>query len=143
MAKAQAEAAKNGEGAPNPQASLGKALMMYFAGKTPVKDFVEGQDLIITLGQVSGLGQTVERVAWAMSKGGGEIPWYVHELPVVVASIGHPFLLADVPQAKTYINTYDNTDNSLLALVEKLCGESEFTGIDPVDAYCGLWDTHM
>ncbi len=124
-------------------AAMMKALMVYFAGKTPIKEFVAKQDLVLTLGEVNGMGQTCERVSWAMSKGGGEIPWYVHELPVVVASVGHPFLLADVPQAKTYINAYDAQDSTLDALIEKMCGESEFTGKDPVDAFCGMWSTHM
>ncbi len=122
---------------------MGKALMVYFAGKTPIKDFVEAQDLVITLANVSCAGQTAARVSWAMSKGGGEIPWYVNELPVIVASIDNPFVLADVPQAKTFINTYDTSDNSLDALVAKLCGESDFVGTDPIDAYCGLFDTYM
>ena len=122
-----------------PQAEL---MNMYFAGKTRIDEFREHQDLIITLAEVNGGFQVVERVAWSMTKGGGEIPWYVHELPVVVASVGHPFLLADVPQAQTYINCYDSKDNTIQALAAKLCGESEFTGVDPVDAYCGMWDTH-
>ena len=137
-----AEAEKKGE-KNDPGAEMMRAMMVYFAGKTPIKDFVVKQDLVLTLGEVNGMGQTCERVAWAMSKGGGEIPWYVHELPVVVASVGHPFLLADVPQARTYINAYDAKDDTLDALVEKMCGESEFTGTDPVDAFCGMWDTHM
>ena len=94
-----AEAEKKGE-KNDPGAEMMRAMMVYFAGKTPIKDFVAKQDLVLTLGEVNGMGQTCERVAWAMSKGGGEIPWYVHELPVVVASVGHPFLLADVPQAR-------------------------------------------
>lgn len=28
-------------------------------------------------------------------------------------------------------------------LVEKLAGESTFTGVSPVDAFCGLIDTHL
>jgi beta-N-acetylhexosaminidase len=126
-----------------PEHDPANTVMLYFAGKSPVKDFVGQQDLVLTLSEVNGTGQTSERVAWAMSKGGGQIPWYVHELPVVVASVGHPFLLADVPQAQTYINAYDAQDSTLDALVAKLCGDSPFTGRDPVDAYCGLWDTHM
>ncbi len=55
----------------------------------------------------------------------------------------HPFLLADVPQARTYINAYDANDSTLDALVEKLCGESAFEGVDPVDAFCGMWDTKV
>lgn len=122
-----------------PQAEL---MNMYFSGKTRIDDFRNNQDLIITLAEVNGGFQVVERVAWSMTKGGGEIPWYVHELPVVVASIGHPFLLADVPQAQTYINCYDNKDNTIEALAMKMCGESPFVGVDPVDAFCGMWDTH-
>lgn len=140
--RAEAEAKARAEGR-EPEADDGKAMMLYFAGKTPIKDFVAKQDLVLTLSEVSGMGQTAERVSWAMSKGGGEIPWYVHELPVVVASVGHPFLLADVPQARTFINAYDSKDDTLDALVAKLCGESQFTGVDPVDAFCGMWDTHM
>ena len=141
-ARAEAEARARAEGR-EPEPDDGKGLMLYFAGKYPIAEFVQKQDLVLTLSEVNGMAQTCERVSWSMSKGGGEIPWYVHELPVVVASVGHPFLLADVPQARTYINAYDSQDVTLDALVEKLCGESNFTGIDPVDAFCGMWDTHM
>lgn len=78
-----------------------------------------------------------------MTKGGGQIPWYVHEVPVIVVSTSNPFFLADVPQAKTYINCYDAAPWTLEALVDKLMGKSPFTGTDPVDAFCGLWDTHL
>lgn len=140
--RAEAEAKAKSEGR-QLEPDDGKAMMLYFAGKTPIQEFVQKQDLVLTLSEVNGMGQTTERVSWAMSKGGGEIPWYVHELPVVVASVGHPFLLADVPQARTYINAYDAKEDTLDALVEKLCGETPFTGVDPVDAFCGMWDTHM
>lgn len=115
----------------------------YFMGKISVESFTSGRDLVITLADVSGGMQTVERVAWSITKGGGEIPWYVHELPVVVVSLGYPFMLADVPQARTYINAYDAKPQTLAALVEKLCGETAFEGKDPVDSFCGLWDTRL
>ena len=118
-------------------------INMYFAGKTPIKDFVENQDLIITLVDIAGGFQPVARPGFGMSKGGGEIPWYVHELPVIVIGCGQPFVLADIPQARTYINTYDSADQTFDALIEKLMsGSDAFIGEDPVDAYCGLWDTH-
>lgn len=119
-------------------------LNMYFAGKTPIKEFRENQDLIITLVDIAGGFQPVARPAFGMTKGGGEIPWYVFELPVVVIGTGHPFVLADIPQARTYINTYDGKDGTLDALVEKLmAGEGAFTGKDPVDSYCGIFDTRI
>jgi len=117
-------------------------INMYFAGKTEIKEFVEAQDLIITLVDIAGGFQPVARPGFGMTKGGGEIPWYVHELPVVVIGCGHPFVLADIPQARTYINTYDSDDQTFDALVEKLMGgKEEFKGQDPVDAFCGMWDT--
>ncbi|MBR0329959.1 MAG: hypothetical protein IIX05_10500, partial [Selenomonadaceae bacterium] len=42
---------------------------------------------------------------FGLSKGGGEIPWYVHELPVVGISVNKPTMLADAPMLRTYINT--------------------------------------
>lgn len=116
----------------------------YFAGKTPIAEFVGNQDLIITLVDIAGGFQPVARPGFGMTKGGGEIPWYVHELPVIVVGVQHPFVLADIPQARTYINTYDSQDQTLDALVEKLmAGKEAFKGTDPIDAYCGLWDTHQ
>ena len=117
---------------------------LYFAGKSAIKDFVDNQDLIITLVDISGGFQPVARPSFGMTKGGGEIPWYVFELPVIVVGTKQPFVLADIPQARTYINTYDGLDSTLDALVEKLMkGPDAFEGKDPVDSYCGLWDTHL
>lgn len=119
-------------------------INMYFAGKTEIKEFRENQDLIITLVDIPGGFQPVARPGFGMSKGGGEIPWYVHELPVVVVGTGQPFVLADIPQARTYINTYDSDDQTFDALVAKLMqGKDAFKGVDPVDAFCGMWDTRL
>ena len=119
-------------------------INLYFAGKDTIKDFVAKQDLIITMVDIAGGFQPVARPSFGMTKGGGEIPWYVFELPVVVIGTGHPFVLADIPQARTYINTYDSKDSTLDALVEKLMtGEEAFTGKDPVDSFCGIFDTRI
>lgn len=119
-------------------------LNLYFAGKSAIADFVGGQDLIITLVDIAGGFQPVARPSFGMTKGGGEIPWYVHELPVIVIGTKQPFVLADIPQARTYINTYDTLDTTFDALVEKLMtGADAFEGQDPVDSYCGVWDTRL
>ena len=115
-----------------------------FAGKTPIKEFRENQDLIITLVDIAGGFQPVARPAFGMTKGGGEIPWYVFELPVIVVGTQYPYVLADIPQARTYINTYDSKPVTLDALVEKLMtGEEAFKGKDPIGAFCGIFDTHI
>ena len=115
------------------------SLNLYFAGKNAIADFVKDMDLVITLCDVSS-----GRPSFGMSKGGGEIPWYVFELPVVVIGCGQPTMLADIPQARTYINTYDAKDSTFDALVEKLVtGPEAFTGIDPIDSFCGLFDARL
>ena len=114
-------------------------LNLYFAGKNAIADFVSGMDLVITFFDVAN-GHPV----FGMSKGGGEIPWYVHEIPVVGISVNKPTMLADAPMLRTYINTYDANAHTLDALVDALLtGPEAFKGADPIDAYCGMFDTHM
>ena len=115
------------------------SINLYFAGKNAIADFVKDMDLVISLCDVSS-----GRPAFGLSKGGGEIPWYVFEIPVVVVGCGQPTMLADIPMARTYINTYDAKDSTLDALVEKLlAGEESFTAIDPIDSFCGFYDTRL
>ncbi len=114
-------------------------INLYFAGKNAIADFVKDMDIVITLCNVSS-----GRPSFGMSKGGGEIPWYVFEIPVVVIGCGQPTMLADVPQARTYINTYDSKNSTLDALVDKLMeGPEAFRGIDPIDSFCGLFDARI
>ncbi len=115
------------------------SLNLYFAGKNAIKDFVSEQDLVITLCDVMN-----GRPSFGMSKGGGEIPWYVFELPVIAVSVNAPTMLADIPQVRTYINTYDSKPDTLDALVDNLVtGPDAFKGKDPIDSFCGLWDARI
>lgn len=126
-----------------PPEERGAGMQLYFAGKSPIEEFKSQHDMVITFANVRALGQTVERIGWSMSKGGGEIPWYVHELPVIVIAAGNPFVLADIPQAQTYINTYDGQEQTLEVLVDKLMGRSPFKGTDNVNAYTDRIDTRF
>jgi len=115
------------------------SLNVYFAGKFAIEDFVAGQDLVITLCDVQN-----GRPSFGFSKGGGEIPWYSHELPVVAISIGVPTVLGELPMVKTYINAYDSKPHTMEALVDALLtGPEAFKGTDPIDSFCGLWDAHL
>ena len=114
-------------------------LNLYFAGKNSIKDFKAEQDLVITLCDVAN-----GRPSFGISKGGGEIPWYVFELPVIAISVNAPTMLADIPQVRTYINTYDSKPSTLDTLVECLTtGPDTFKGKDPIDSFCGLWDAKI
>lgn len=115
------------------------SLNLYFAGKNAIADFTAENDLVITVLDVAN-----GHPSFGLSKGGGEIPWYVHEMPVVGISVNKPTMLADVPMLRTYINTYDSNDDTMDALVEALLeGPEAFKGVDPIDSYCGMFDTHM
>ena len=112
---------------------------MYFAGKNAIADFTSTQDLVISLFNVAN-----GHPAFGISKGGGEIPWYVHEQPVIGISVNLPTMLADAPMLRTYINTYDSRDETMDALVDALItGPEAFKGTDPIDSFCGMWDTRV
>ena len=114
-------------------------LNLYFAGKNAIAEFVSQQDLVITLCDVMN-----GRPSFGLSKGGGEIPWYVFELPVVAVSVNAPTMLADIPQVRTYINAYDSKPSTLDALADCLVGGPDsFKGSDPIDSFCGLWDAKI
>ena len=114
-------------------------INIYFAGKNAIADFVKDMDLVITLCDIN-----EGRPSFGLSKGGGEIPWYVFEIPVVAVSCGQPTMLADIPQVRTYINAYDTKDSTFDALVENLMtGEEAFKGQDPIDSFCGLFDARL
>ena len=111
----------------------------YHAGKASIQEFKEQQDLVISLFDVmSG------RPVFGMSKGGGEIPWYVHDVPTIAISVNTPTMLPDIPTVRTYINAYDARPYTMDALINNLMsGPDAFRGQDPIDSFCGLWDTRI
>lgn len=118
------------------------AIANVYAQKQPIANLTDYYDLIINLVDVNA-GGTTQRIIWPAAKGTPDQPFYVHEIPSIVISVQHAFALADMPQVGTYINAYDGLPSTISAVVAKLAGESEFTGVSPVDAYCGLIDTHL
>ncbi|MBU5279416.1 beta-hexosaminidase [Ligilactobacillus animalis] len=118
-----------------------KNIAGIYAAKRPIKELTDKYDLIINVANVN--PGTVQRIVWPASKGTPDIPFYIHEIPTIFVSVQCPFHLADVPQVKTYINTYDGKQETLESLVDKLIGEDSFRGTSPVDAYCGLSDTYI
>jgi beta-N-acetylhexosaminidase len=126
-----------------PPEERGRAFMNAYSGKTSIASFVSKYDLIIHVANVTGAFQPVQRISFLATKGAPDIPWYLHELPTIFVSVNCPFHLADVPQVKCYINTYDSQETTLKLLVEKLLGKSAFKGVSPVDAFCGFPDTRI
>ena len=124
-----------------PEEERAAAIANVYAQKRPITELTDNYDLIINIANVN--PGTVQRIEWPASKGTPDIPFYVHEVPTIFISVQCPFHLADVPQVKTYINTYDSRKQTLEVLVEKLMGQSAFKGVSPVDAFCGMIDTRI
>ncbi|MCM1439860.1 MAG: beta-hexosaminidase [Roseburia sp.] len=115
-------------------------MSKLYTSKSAIKTFTDKYDLIIQMADIPGNG-VVQRIDFALTKGSIDMPWYVHELPVIFISVNSPFHLIDVPQVQTYINCYDGNVHTMKALCKKLTCEEKFTGISPVDAFCASEDT--
>ncbi|MFA6755529.1 MAG: glycoside hydrolase family 3 N-terminal domain-containing protein [Bacilli bacterium] len=108
-----------------------------------VKGMKDSYDLLMYCANLATKSnQTTVRIEWAIPFG-TDVPAYVKEIPTVFVSLENPYHLVDVPRVETYINTYGGSEYIIDALVDKLCGRSDFKGIDPVDSFCGKWDTHL
>lgn len=125
-----------------PESERAAAIANVYAQKQPISNLTDHYDLIINVVNVNA-GSTAQRIVWPPSKGTPDQPFYVHEIPTIAISIQHAFALADMPQVGTYINAYDGMESTLKYVCQKLSGESEFTGVSPVDAFCGLIDTQI
>ena len=86
--------------------------------------------------------QTTVRISWC-PKHALEIPRFVCEEPTAFISFANPYHLQDIPRVRTFINAYTATRAAITAALEKLLGQSAFTGVNPVDPFCGLNDTHL
>ena len=104
-----------------------------------VEEFRSKYDLVIYIGNVENASnKTTARLNWHAPYGAGNnIPWFVEIVPTLFISLQNPYHLLDVPMIKTYINAYSNHDEMIDTVVEKLLGRSPFTGVSPVDPFCG------
>ena len=111
-------------------------------GMDAVKDLTEQYDLLIYSACIKGGYQPTLRIQWSIPQG-ANIPTLCHTIPTVFVSLANPYHLADVPHVRTFINCYNGTPAVIDALIDRLTGKTPFTGISPVDAFCGKWDTHV
>ena len=86
--------------------------------------------------------QTTVRIEWC-KKHALDAPRFLNEEPHVFVSLANPYLLQDVPRIKTYINAYTATRTVIETVIRKLAQGGPFTGVSPVDAFCGLPDTRL
>ena len=82
--------------------------------------------------------QTVTRIQWkgAVAQDG---PFYVREVPTLFVSLGNPYGFVDVPMIRTIINAYNASPYTVQAVVDHITGKEPFTGLSPVDPFCGMF----
>lgn len=107
------------------------------------ESFRKKYDLVIYVGNEENTSnKTVTRLKWHTVFGlGNNTPWFSGEVPTLFVSVANPYMLLDVSMIKTYINGYSNNEFVIRAIVDKICGKSEFKGKNPVDPFCGREDT--
>ena len=103
------------------------------------ESFRSKYDLVLYVGNIENASnKTTNRINWYTLFGlGNNMPWFVKEVPTFFISLQNPYHLIDVPMIGTYVNCYSNHDAMIRSAVGKLCGESAFHGVSPVDPYCG------
>ncbi len=107
-----------------------------------IEGFKQSCDLVIyAFNLPSASDNTAIRLFWKNGMMGSCMPWFTKEVPTIGISFANPYHLLDVPMMKTYINAYNDTEETVQAVVEKLTGKSEFFGKSPVDPFCGREDT--
>lgn len=100
-------------------------------------------DLLLYLfAQESLLLQSHIYIDWERVHGGFRTAMrrYWHDLPSVLVSFGHPYYLYDAPRMPCVVNAYTAIAPVQAAVLRKLLGEEPFTGVSPVDPFCGLPD---
>ena len=109
-----------------------------------VRQYKESFDLALYVFDLpTASNNTVVRLSWKGFLGGGNTPWFVRELPVMAISLANPYHLIDVPQIKTFVNAYTNSEYTVSAVLDKITGLSRFKGISPVDPFCDRVDTTL
>jgi beta-N-acetylhexosaminidase len=83
---------------------------------------------------------SVIHLDWGKLHGGSRkgMHRFYHEIPTMMISFGQPFYLFDAPDMPTYINAYCALESVQEAVVRRLLGEEPFTGVHPVDPFCGM-----
>lgn len=80
--------------------------------------------------------QTTTRLDWVHLMA-ADAPWFLKSIPTVFVSTANPYHLFDVPDVSTFINSYTGNNETIEATIRKLMGEEQFTGINPIDPFCG------
>lgn len=62
---------------------------------------------------------------------------FPQEIPTALLSFGQPYYLYDAPHIMTCVNAYSAIKPAQRETVRRIVGEAPFTGVSPVDPFCG------
>lgn len=117
--------------------------MYKMLNKGTRKAFQEKYDLVLVVINVKGYAQENNvRVKWSLNHS-QELPWYISEVPTIGISLNYTNHMIDLPQIKTFINAFGSTRDNIRAVVDKICGKSEFTGEVKDHYFCDRWETRL
>lgn len=110
-----------------------------------VEGFKGKYDLVFYIGNIENASnKTTARINWHTLFGAGNnLPWFAKEIPTVFVSVGNPYHLYDVPMVPAYVNAYCHAPAVIDAAIDKVLGKSKFKGSNPIDPFCGCWDTRL
>lgn len=110
-------------------------------GKT--LQYREETDLALVIGNIVGYGaENNYRIRWKAAMA-NEVPWFVHEVPTIFASLNFTTHLHDVTMVKTYINAYKDTHESIIQLIDKMEGKSKFKGTPNENVWTNKWQAKL
>lgn len=105
--------------------------------------FIDPYDLILYYANEGTFSNTTEvRIRWSPNIQIDSVR-YLDDKPHVFISVAWPYHLQDVPRVPVYINCYTSSMEVVDALTERIMGREAFTGISPVDPFCGYWDARL
>ncbi|GAA0712157.1 glycoside hydrolase family 3 N-terminal domain-containing protein [Paraclostridium ghonii] len=110
---------------------------------SPIEEFKKKYDLVIYLADKKPISNITSLRLGYNSFFGADFAFAVNEVPTLFISFGSPYHLQDMPMMKTFINCYNNNEVAVEEVVKKLIGKGLFTGVSPVDSFCGMWDTKL
>lgn len=108
-----------------------------------VADLQQKFDLALYVANVeTASNQTTTRIDWVHLMA-ADAPWFMKAIPTIFVSTANPYHLFDIPNVSTFVNAYTGNAETIQAVFDKLTGQSEFKGINPVDPFCGDFTTRL
>ncbi len=121
-----------------PELSPEKGALMHEMYRS-VSEAKKSYDLYVYICNMENASNnTTLRLNWNVCFGlGDDAPWLPQEVPVMMISTAYPYHLFDAPMVKTFINAYSGKPHFCEAVMDRIMGRAEFTGVSPVDPFCG------